>query len=179
MFVAQLQSSPPATHRGPFRSCRYQRKGPGRARDKATGQCLHTAVALASRSKLPRPAPLKHRESARKDPGPAARCAARSPATAKVASAATVASNGASGVVAAKAPTRQVSEQPSAVTCGISAEPPAMRADRLPSAVKSTTPVTATPRYRVAAPVRAQILPPPRRHSDCQHTLRCSRRQAR
>ena len=51
----------------------------------------------------------------------------RSPATAKVASAATVALKRSSGAVAANAPTRQVSEQPSAVTCGISGDPPSMR----------------------------------------------------
>ncbi len=49
-----------------------------------------------------------------------------------------------SGAVAAKAPTRQVSEQPRAVTCGISGDPPAIREALAPSVTKSTGPVTAT-----------------------------------
>ncbi len=81
-------------------------------------------------------------EPPRNEPGPSAFRAASSPATAKVASAATVASKGA--FVAAKAPTRQVSEHPSAVICGISGEPPSMRTALSPSVTKSVTPVTAT-----------------------------------
>src|SRR5690606_15724909 len=106
---------------------------------------LHTATIRPSASRLSDLNPCRlSRNRMAKLPGPCAPRSAISPAAAKVARAAIVASNGCFGATATKAPTSAVSEQPSAVTLGIKGEPPDMRTDRSPSVTKSTAPVTAT-----------------------------------